>query len=105
MSLLLARRGISLRCRIWLLHLVERGAGLELDWQLQRGSRSKPFDVITRCTILTFKEVFLRDGASGCHMVIAPKQDMFFVLLEQTPSERQHVQRTLEQLVHESLQN
>ena len=38
-------------------------------------------------------------------MVIAPKQDMFFVLLEQTPSERQHVQRTLEQLVHQSLEN
>jgi hypothetical protein len=29
-------------------------------------------------------------------MVIDRKQDMFFVLLEQTPSERQRVQRTLE---------
>jgi hypothetical protein len=48
---------------------------------------------------------FFRDGASGRDMVIAPKQDMFFVLLEQTPSERQHVQRTLEQLVYESLEN
>jgi hypothetical protein len=38
-------------------------------------------------------------------MVIDPKQDMFFVLLEQTPSERQRVQRTLEQIVYESLQN
>ncbi len=38
-------------------------------------------------------------------MVIDPEQDMFFVLLEQTPSERQHVQRTLEQLVDESLEN
>jgi hypothetical protein len=38
-------------------------------------------------------------------MVIDPKQDMFFVLLEQMPSERQHVQRTLQQLVHESLEN
>lgn len=37
-------------------------------------------------------------------MVIDPKQDMF-VLLEQTPSERQRVQRTLEQIVHESLEN
>ena len=45
------------------------------------------------------------DGASGCHMVIDRKQDMFFVLLEQTPSERQRVQRTLEQLVYESLEN
>ncbi|MEH2561358.1 hypothetical protein V1289_000985 [Bradyrhizobium sp. AZCC 2289] len=38
-------------------------------------------------------------------MVIDPKQDMFFVLLEQTPSERQRVQRTLEQIAHESLEN
>jgi hypothetical protein len=47
----------------------------------------------------------VRDGASGCYMVIDPKQDMFFVLLEQMPSERQHVQWTLEQLVYESLEN
>jgi hypothetical protein len=38
-------------------------------------------------------------------MVIDRKQDMFFVLLEQTPSERQRVQRTLVQLVYESLEN
>jgi hypothetical protein len=38
-------------------------------------------------------------------MVIDPKQEMFFMLLEQTRSERQHVQRTLEQLVYESLEN
>jgi hypothetical protein len=38
-------------------------------------------------------------------MVIDRKQDMFFVLLEQAPSERQRVQRTLEQLVYESLEN
>ena len=29
------------------------------------------------------------DGASGCYFVIDRKQDMFFVLLEQTPSQRQ----------------
>jgi CubicO group peptidase (beta-lactamase class C family) len=51
------------------------------------------------------RSFFVRDGASGCYMVIDPKQDMFFVLLGQTPSERQRVQRTLEQLVHESLEN
>jgi len=38
-------------------------------------------------------------------MVIDRKQDMFFMLLEQTPSERQRVQRTLELLVYESLEN
>ena len=51
------------------------------------------------------RSFFVRDGASGCYMVIDPKQEMFFMLLEQTPSERQHVQRTLEQLVYESLEN
>jgi CubicO group peptidase (beta-lactamase class C family) len=45
------------------------------------------------------------DGASGCYMVIDRKQDMLFVLLEQTPSERQRVQRALKQLVYESLEN
>jgi len=38
-------------------------------------------------------------------VMIDLKQDMFFVLLEQMPSERQHVQWTLEQLVYESLEN
>ena len=45
------------------------------------------------------------DGASGCCMVVDRKQDMFFVVLEQTPTERQRVQRTLKQLVYEALEN
>ena len=45
------------------------------------------------------------DGASGCYFVIDRKQDMFFVLLEQTPTERQRIQRTLKQLVYESMEN
>lgn len=44
------------------------------------------------------------DGASGCYFVIDPKQDMFFVLLEQTPTERQRIQRTLKQLVYEAME-
>src|ERR1700736_537576 len=32
------------------------------------------------------------DGASGCYFVVDRKQDMFFVLLEQTPSQRQIIQ-------------
>ncbi|HKU08823.1 MAG TPA: serine hydrolase domain-containing protein [Bradyrhizobium sp.] len=43
------------------------------------------------------------DGASGCYMVIDRKQEMLFVLLEQTPSERQRIQRTLKLLVYEAL--
>jgi CubicO group peptidase (beta-lactamase class C family) len=45
------------------------------------------------------------DGASGCYFVVDRKQDMFFVLLEQTPIERQRIQRTLKQLVYEALEN
>jgi CubicO group peptidase (beta-lactamase class C family) len=45
------------------------------------------------------------DGASGCYFVIDPKQDMFFVLLEQTPSERQRIQKTVKQLIYEALEN
>ncbi|MBR0874426.1 beta-lactamase family protein [Bradyrhizobium tropiciagri] len=44
------------------------------------------------------------DGASGCYFVIDPKQDMFFVLLEQTPTERQRIQRTLKLLVYEAME-
>jgi hypothetical protein len=45
------------------------------------------------------------DSASGCYFMTDRKQDMFFVVLEQTPTERQRVQRTLKQLVYEALEN
>ncbi len=45
------------------------------------------------------------DGASGCYFVIDRKQDMFFVLLEQTPTERQRIQRTLKQLIYEAMEH
>lgn len=45
------------------------------------------------------------DGASGCYFVVDPKQDMFFVLMEQTPSQRQRIQRTLKQLIYEAMEN
>jgi CubicO group peptidase (beta-lactamase class C family) len=45
------------------------------------------------------------DGASGCYFAIDPKQDMFFVLLEQTPSERQRIQPALKKLIYEALEN
>jgi CubicO group peptidase (beta-lactamase class C family) len=45
------------------------------------------------------------DGASGCYFVIDRKQNMFFVLLEQTPSHRQRIQRTLKQLIYEAMEN
>ena len=45
------------------------------------------------------------DGASGCYFVVDRKQDMFFVLLEQTPSERQRIQKALKQLIYEAMEN
>ncbi|MFL6818344.1 MAG: serine hydrolase domain-containing protein [Bradyrhizobium sp.] len=45
------------------------------------------------------------DGASGCYFVVDRKQDLFFVLLEQTPTQRQRIQRTLKQLIYEALEN
>ena len=45
------------------------------------------------------------DGASGCYFVIDRKQDMFFVLLEQTPSERQKIQPTVKKLIYEAMEN
>src|SRR5882757_64060 len=45
------------------------------------------------------------DGAAGCYFVIDRKQDMFFVLLEQSPTERQRIQRTLKQLIYEAMEN
>jgi CubicO group peptidase (beta-lactamase class C family) len=44
------------------------------------------------------------DGASGCYFVVDPKQDMFFVLMEQTPSERQRIQRKLKLLIYEAME-
>ena len=45
------------------------------------------------------------DGASGCYFVIDRKQDMFFVVLEQTPSERQKIQPAVKKLIYEALEN
>jgi CubicO group peptidase (beta-lactamase class C family) len=45
------------------------------------------------------------DGASGCYFVIDRKQDMFFLLLEQTPSQRQIIQKAVKQLIYEAMEN
>ena len=45
------------------------------------------------------------DGASGCLFVIDPRQDMFFILLEQTPSERQKIQPAVKRLIYEAMEN
>jgi CubicO group peptidase (beta-lactamase class C family) len=45
------------------------------------------------------------DGASGCYFVIDRKQDMFFILMEQTPSQRQRIQAALKKLIYEAMEN
>ncbi len=45
------------------------------------------------------------DGASGCYFVVDRKQDMFFVLLEETPTERQRIQKAVKQLIYEAMEN
>jgi hypothetical protein len=44
------------------------------------------------------------DGASGCYFVIDRKQDMFFILLEQTPSECQKIQPMVKKLIYEAME-
>jgi CubicO group peptidase (beta-lactamase class C family) len=45
------------------------------------------------------------DGASGCYFIIDRKQDMFFILMQQTPSERQRIQVVLKNLIYEAMEN
>jgi CubicO group peptidase (beta-lactamase class C family) len=45
------------------------------------------------------------DSASGCYFVIDRKQDMFFVLMEQTPNERGRIQATVKKLIYEAMEN
>jgi len=45
------------------------------------------------------------DGAAGCYFGIDRKQDMFFILMQQTPSQRQRIQAELKRLIYEALEN
>jgi CubicO group peptidase (beta-lactamase class C family) len=45
------------------------------------------------------------DGASGCYLVVDRRQDMFFVLLEETPSQRQIIQPAVKKLIYEAMEN
>ena len=45
------------------------------------------------------------DGASGCYFVIDRRQDMFFVLMEQTPTERGRIQAAVKKLIYEAMEN
>jgi CubicO group peptidase (beta-lactamase class C family) len=45
------------------------------------------------------------DGASGCYFIIDRKQDLFVILMQQTPSQRQRIQTELKKLVYEAMEN
>jgi CubicO group peptidase (beta-lactamase class C family) len=42
------------------------------------------------------------DGATGVYIVVDRVQDMFFVLMEDSPSERMHVEVTLKKIVYDA---
>src|SRR5580704_10100933 len=44
------------------------------------------------------------DGATGCYLVVDHAQDMFFVLMEDSPSGRLHVQVTLKKLIYDAFE-
>jgi CubicO group peptidase (beta-lactamase class C family) len=43
------------------------------------------------------------DGASGTYFVVDPANDMFFILLENSPSERTRIQPALKRIIYEAL--
>jgi CubicO group peptidase (beta-lactamase class C family) len=47
---------------------------------------------------------FKWDGATGVYIVVDPAQDMFFVVMQDSPSGRQHVNRTVKQIVYDAFE-
>jgi CubicO group peptidase (beta-lactamase class C family) len=45
------------------------------------------------------------DGATGVYIVVDRAQDMFFVLMEDAPSGRMHVEVTLKKLIYDAFEN
>jgi CubicO group peptidase (beta-lactamase class C family) len=43
------------------------------------------------------------DGATGCYIVLDRTEDMFFVLMQDSPSGRQHVQITVKKIIYDAL--
>jgi CubicO group peptidase (beta-lactamase class C family) len=43
------------------------------------------------------------DGASGTYFVVDPANDMFFILLENSPSERTRIQPALKRIIYDAL--
>jgi CubicO group peptidase (beta-lactamase class C family) len=47
---------------------------------------------------------FKWDGATGVYIVVDRAQDMFFVVMQDSPAGRQHVNRTVKQIVYDALE-
>jgi CubicO group peptidase (beta-lactamase class C family) len=47
---------------------------------------------------------FKWDGATGVYIVVDRAQDMFFVVMQDSPSGRQHVNRTVKQIVYDAFE-
>jgi CubicO group peptidase (beta-lactamase class C family) len=44
------------------------------------------------------------DGATGCYIVVDPAEDMFFVVMQDSPSGRMHVITTIKKIVYDALE-
>lgn len=44
------------------------------------------------------------DGATGCYLVVDRAQDMFFVLMENSPADRMHVQVNVKKMIYDALE-
>jgi CubicO group peptidase (beta-lactamase class C family) len=47
---------------------------------------------------------FKWDGATGVYIVVDRAQDMFFVVMQDSPSGRQHVNRTVKQIIYDAFE-
>jgi CubicO group peptidase (beta-lactamase class C family) len=47
---------------------------------------------------------FKWDGATGCYIVVDRAQDMFFVLMQNSPSERQHIQINVKKIIYDAFE-
>ena len=47
---------------------------------------------------------FKWDGATGCYIVVDRAEDMFFVVMQDSPSGRQHVNTTIKKIIYDALE-
>ena len=47
---------------------------------------------------------FKWDGATGCYIVVDPAEDMFFVVMQDSPSGRMHVNTTIKKIIYDALE-